>query len=271
MNRYLILTLVVLTSSVAMQSTAGPTRHSPVPLPHAHAHNDYYHKRPLLDALDQGFCSVEADVFLVNGRLLVGHSRTELNSTRSLRSLYLEPLKQRVAANQGRVFRQGPPFTLLIDIKSDADATYSALRKVLTEYDDMLSTTSAGKHQQKAVTVVISGNRAQEAIVRTTDRHAGIDGRLTDIDSKVPSHLMPLISDNWGRHFSWRGQGKMPEKERQKLRDTVKKIHQSGRRVRFWATPEDSRVWSELLDAGVDLIGTDDLSELSRFLKARKK
>jgi len=252
-----------------MQTTAGPTKHSPVPLPHAHAHNDYYHKWPLLDALDDGFCSVEADVFLVEGRLLVGHSRLELNSTRSLRSLYLEPLKQRVAANQGHVFRQGAAFTMLIDIKSDADATYAALRKVLAEYDEILSTTRAGMHQTKAVTVVISGNRAQEAIAKTADRHAGIDGRLSDIDSKVPSHLMPLISDNWRRHFGWRGPGEMPAEERQKLRETAKKIHQSGRQVRFWATPEDPRVWSELLDAGVDLIGTDDLAALSQFLKVR--
>ena len=269
MNRFLILTLGLLTSSLVIQTAAEPTKQPPVPLPHAHAHNDFYHKRPLLDALEQGFCSVEADIFLVEGRLLVGHSRSELKSARSLRSLYLEPLKQRIAANQGRVFRKGPTFTMLIDIKSDADATYGALRKVLAEYDDILSSTTAGKHQRKAVTVVISGNRAQDAIVKTADRHAGIDGRLADIDSKMPSHLMPLISDNWGRHFRWRGQGKMPEKERKKLRETVNKIHLSGRRVRFWATPEDPRVWSELRDAGVDLIGTDDLAALSQFLKAR--
>src|SRR5436190_12307328 len=33
----------------------------PKPLPQLHAHNDYEHKRPLFDALDHGFCSVEAD------------------------------------------------------------------------------------------------------------------------------------------------------------------------------------------------------------------
>jgi len=33
-----------------------------VPLIPAHAHNDYLHARPLLDALDHGFCSVEADI-----------------------------------------------------------------------------------------------------------------------------------------------------------------------------------------------------------------
>jgi hypothetical protein len=40
------------------------------PLPNAHAHNDYHHPRPLLDALDAGFCSVEADVFVVGTRII---------------------------------------------------------------------------------------------------------------------------------------------------------------------------------------------------------
>ena len=44
-----------------------------IPLPRAHAHNDYRHERPLFDALDHGFCSVEADIFLVEGQLLIGH------------------------------------------------------------------------------------------------------------------------------------------------------------------------------------------------------
>ena len=63
------------------------------PLPRAHAHNDYQHTRPLLDALNQGFCSVEADIYLVEGQLLVGHDRDELSTERTLQSLYLEPLR----------------------------------------------------------------------------------------------------------------------------------------------------------------------------------
>ena len=48
------------------------------PLRHAHAHNDYAHRRPLWDALDRGFCSVEADIFLSRGELLVGHTWFDL-------------------------------------------------------------------------------------------------------------------------------------------------------------------------------------------------
>src|SRR4051812_12734941 len=36
-------------------------------LSRAHAHNDYEHEHPLLDALEAGFASVEADVWLVDG------------------------------------------------------------------------------------------------------------------------------------------------------------------------------------------------------------
>ena len=69
--------------------TAAPARY---PLRHAHAHNDYEHPRPLLDALDHGFTSVEADVFLVDGQLLVAHDPADLDPARTLESLYLDPL-----------------------------------------------------------------------------------------------------------------------------------------------------------------------------------
>src|SRR5438552_6105912 len=91
---------------------AGPV----VPLIHTHAHNDYEHKRPLFDALDHGFCSVEADIFLVEGQLLVAHNRSQTKPERTLQSLYLDPLRARVKKNAGRVYPAGPEVTLLIDI-----------------------------------------------------------------------------------------------------------------------------------------------------------
>ncbi len=266
MNR-LCLPLLLIASIGAAEEITLPDI---VPLPHAHAHNDYLHQRPLHDALSHGFCSVEADIFLVDGRLLVAHSRNEIKPDRSLQSLYLEPLRVRVAAGQGRVFPNGPGFTLLIDIKSDAASTYAALRKVLAEYADILTVTKGEAQTAGAVTVVISGNRAQDRIANDAVRYAGIDGRLEDLDSQASRSLVPLISDNWSRHFSWSGSGPMPVAQRQKLREIVTKAHHAGRRVRLWATPEDPRVWNELLDAGVDLIGTDDLEQLSQFLNRRQ-
>jgi hypothetical protein len=118
------------------------------------------------------------------------------------------------------------------------------------------------------VTVVISGNRPQETIAAQKVRYAGIDGRLSDLDSNLPADLLPLISDNWRNHFKWTGAGPFPAGERDKLHATVKQAHTKGRRVRFWATPESTTVWQELRVAGVDLINTDDLAGLQKFLTA---
>ena len=61
-------------------------------LPNAYAHNDYWHKRPLLDALENGYSYVEADIFLLNGNLVVSHILPFLKKKRTLEKLYLKPL-----------------------------------------------------------------------------------------------------------------------------------------------------------------------------------
>ena len=249
-----------------LPAALGQAADEPVPLTRAHAHNDYYHPRPLLDALDQGFCSVEADIFLVDGRLLVGHEQRELKPERTLQALYLDPLRKRSRANNGRIYAGGPVFTLLIDIKTAGEATYRALAGVLAGYPELLCATHDGKFTQRAVSVIISGNRAKDVIASDNPRFAGIDGRLADLESEMPAHLLPLISDRWSSHFRWRGEGDFPEAERIKLHRIVRKAHAGGRRVRFWATPEKAALWRELREAEVDLINTDDLSGLRKFL-----
>lgn len=254
---------ITLVATVALGADAAPVE----PLRQAHAHNDYLHDRPLLDALDHGFTSVEADVFLVDDQLLVAHAKSELKPERTLRGLYLDPLRQRVRANQGSVYPGGGPFYLLIDIKSAAEPTYAELAKELAEYADILSVICDSALEPKAVNVVISGNRPQTTMAAEGVRYAGIDGRMSDLDSDVPAHLMPLVSDHWGTHFKWRGRGPMNAAERAKLADAVATAHAHGRRIRFWATPETLDTWRELRAAGVDHINTDDLAGLEKFLR----
>ena len=68
--------------------------------------------------------------------------------------------------------------------------------------------------------------------------------------------------------LAWRGQGPMPEGDRAKLRDWVRRARERGRKLRFWNTPESPAVWRILREEGVDLIGTDRLDELAAFLRA---
>jgi hypothetical protein len=243
----------------------------PALAPHGHAHNDYEHPRPLLDALEHGFSSVEADIYLIDGKLLVGHDLVDLRPARTLEALYLEPLAKRVRENGGQVHRGGRGFLLLVDIKSEAEATYAALANVLEKHADMLTVVRNGVEDKRAVTIVLSGNRPRETLRKAVVRHASYDGRLDDLDAKDPSHFLPLISDNWSKHFTWRGEGVLPADERQKLADIVKKAHDQGRTLRFWATPDKPAVWAALYEAGVDLINTDDLKGLEGFLNTRQK
>lgn len=251
---------------VALITAASASAADVQPLLRAHAHNDYEHERPLLDALDHGFCGIEADVFLVDDKLLVAHERRNLRPDRTLESLYLDPLAARTKQNGGRVYRDGPPITLLIDFKTDAGPTYKALRKTLEKYRDMLSVIEDGRFREGAVQIVISGNRPSldELLVEGT-YYAGYDGRLSDLDSQVPTHSMPLISDSWLSHFRWRGKGPMPEAEQQKLKDAVERAHKAGRKIRFWAIPDNPAMWQAMHDAGVDLINTDNLDGLQKF------
>lgn len=254
----------------AARSFAEERQDKVVPLAKAHAHNDYLHARPLLDALDHGFTSVEADIYLVDGKLLVAHEPKELRAERTLAALYLDPLKERARRNKGWIFDSGRQFTLMIDIKTEAASTFAALHKELANYGDLLTTVRDGILQHKAVLVVISGNRAFEKIAAEKLRYAGIDGRLTDLESTEPAHLLPMISDNWTKHFRWNGEGSMPAEEREKLRRIATQTHVHGRRLRFWATPDKPAVWNELNAAGVDLINTDDLDGLRDFLQTAK-
>ena len=240
------------------------------PLPRAHAHNDFEHPRPLLDALDQGFCSVEADVYLEGGELRVAHLPFQTSAARTLRGLYLEPLRRRIAANGGRVHPGQRTFTLLVDVKSDAEASYAALREVLSDYRELLTEFTADGAREGAVTVVLSGNRPRDALAAASRRWVALDGRLPDLEGDAPAALIPLISARWSSRFDWGGGGPMPAEERELLRELVRQTHAQGRRLRFWATPEDPAVWRALRDAGVDLIATDELSRLRAFLTASR-
>jgi hypothetical protein len=236
----------------------------------AHAHNDYYHTRPLLDALEHGFGSVEADVFLVESELLVAHSSLEVRRERTLEKLYLEPLADRCKANRGRVYRDGPELMLLVDLKTEAEATYTKLLEKLVPFESMLTKLVDGKVTPGAVRIVVSGNRPVETMAKQTSRLAFLDGRMNDLDSNSPVELAPVVSDQWSGHFKWRGRDAMPKDEVEKLNKLVAKSHAQHRRLRFWGAPDNAATWEQLAASGVDLINTDKLQELAEFLATRK-
>jgi hypothetical protein len=277
-RRSLLLLLAVLgLVAGAAPATAAPAHERVRPLAQAHAHNDYEHDRPLFDALDQGFTSVEADIYLVGDQLLVAHDPEDLDPARTLTALYLDPLRERVIRNHGSVYRGYRDFQLLIDIKTEGESTYAALDTLMRDrrYAFLWTGFRHGRVRHGAVTAVVSGNRPRATMAAQSSRVAFYDGRIADTTDLGPgsdARLTPLVSDNWANLFPWTGAGEMPADQRATLRDIVRVAHAAGQRVRFWNTPdapgaERDAVWRELVAADVDHINTDDLKGLADFLR----
>ncbi|MFQ3611529.1 MAG: phosphatidylinositol-specific phospholipase C/glycerophosphodiester phosphodiesterase family protein, partial [Fimbriimonadales bacterium] len=219
-------------------------------LTRAHSHNDYWRQRPLADALECGFCSVEVDIFLQEGKLLVGHDLHELRPERTLQSLYLEPLRERAKRYRGQVYPNAPFFYLLIDIKSAWEPTYDHLRKILESYDDLFTRYEGDRRFERAVHAVLSGNRPPiQRLSAERVRFASYDGRLSDLGKSVPPSLMPWVSDNWMLQFRWQGRGTMPTEERDKLAQLVQRAQSQGYKLRFWAAADIPPMWDTLWEA----------------------
>lgn len=244
--------------------------HGAEPLVRLHSHNDYERARPLAEALSHGFWSVEADVWLTNGQLLVAHDFAKASPERTLQSLYLDPLRA-FAKTNARTFATAGSLTLLVDVKSDATNTWLALREVFRNYTNLLTRFERDRIISNAVTVILSGNRATPLIAAEDIRYAAVDGRLPDLDLNPPAGVVPLVSDNWTKHFTWRGKGALSADEREKLRGLVLRAHAQGRRIRLWAAPDLPVAWRELLDAGVDYVNTDRLAEAEAFLRGNAR
>ena len=257
--------LVIATACVSVVSMRAPAQS---PLDRAHAHNDYVHARPLLDALDRGYGSVEADVHLVDGALLVAHARDSVHADRTLESSYLAPLRAWIAAHGGSVHPGRPPLTLLIDVKSHAESTWVALEPLLRGFDDVITSWHDDSMTTRPVVAVISGERPLATLPAQRDRWAALDGRLPDLDAMhgPSAAAMPLVSSDWKKFTDWRGRGAPPKSLRRRLATVVARAHAQGRWLRFWNTPDVPVVWRFLMRSDVDLIGADDLDGLRRIL-----
>jgi hypothetical protein len=224
------------------------------------AHNDYAQDRPLLDALAHGFAAIEADVHLVEGELLVGHSRSDLVPGRTLASTYLEPLAALVGAT-GRIYPDHP-LVLLVDVKTHGEPAWPVLRDELAAYAPMLVRHDAGGSTAGPVSVVVSGHVDLAAMEADPVRHASADGRIQDLPGGL-SPVVTMVSAKWSHLFRWRGFWRMRRRERDRLHALVSEVHRAGRQIRFWGTTP--RMWPELVAADVDLVIADDLSGMAAW------
>ncbi|WP_431216889.1 phosphatidylinositol-specific phospholipase C/glycerophosphodiester phosphodiesterase family protein [Puia sp. P3] len=235
-------------------------------LPHAYAHNDYWHKRPLLDALDNGFTHVEADIYLRHARLVVSHNPPFLGHRRTLEDLYFRPLLQRFTSDGES--QQSPLDTvvLMIDIKSKGVRTIKALNRLLERYKPVLTSCEDGKLTIRNLTLVITGHRPMGWLEKDGPRYLFVDADLNRLDHRASlPDLYITASCKYSRLISWKGRGQIPSSDQQRLLALVGRAHAMGAKVRLWGSPDKTPVWNFLMRCGVDLINTDRLVALRDY------
>ncbi|MCU0339851.1 MAG: phosphatidylinositol-specific phospholipase C/glycerophosphodiester phosphodiesterase family protein [Spirosomaceae bacterium] len=219
-----------------------------------HSHNDYAQVNPFFGAYQLRCGSIEADVFLQNGELMVAHTPFEIRPERTLKSLYLEPLQKEFQ------HKRGEPLQLLIDLKTASKPTLDTLVSQLRQYRALIAKRSRLK-------IVISGNMPPPTDFGQYPSWIYFDGRFTQTYSAKELKRVALFSMSFGSVGKWSTNEELSKETQQKALEWVQKAHQQGKKIRFWATPDTPQAWQMLQSLGADWIGTDNPPRVVEFLK----
>ena len=231
--------------------------------PQAHAHNDYEHARPFLDAFTNGFTSVEADVHLRQGRLLIGHESVHAGSP-DLTKLYLKPLDSLLKVHGNNFFSErGIKFCLMLDLKTDGLATLEAIKNELLKFPSL--------QNSNEIELLVSGQVPKVEMLAGQFEGFQIDGRPEDLGKAIPASRMPRISTRFGSIARTERHGNISAESLEKISALALQVHQEGKSLRLWAIPDNPEAWEQLLNAGVDVLNTDKLQALNHFLSERHK
>ncbi|MEM7040837.1 MAG: hypothetical protein AAF570_27995 [Bacteroidota bacterium] len=235
-------------------------------LPNGHSHNDYTRQNPLQDALDNGFTSLEIDVYSKKGQIRVSHFPILLGTKPTLDALYLQPLAQRIQTNGGTVYPgDSTQLVLMIDLKKDKAELYTLLRRAFQPYEHLIEVHEGERRRWGPLKLVLSGGPPLDSLRSASKRYFSVDGHRHQWALDLDHGFMPRASTNWRKHFKWKGRGPMPAEERRKLDRMVEEAHARGRKIRFWALPNRPEVWKVVHEAGVDWINVDNLAEYRDF------
>lgn len=226
----------------------------------AHSHNDYLNTTPFYNAYNEGFGSIEADVFPVNGELYVAHKKEDVRPGNTLNALYLYPLLSKLSTDSSR------KLNLLVDVKENYKEALAILANQLKPLMRFLSTPA----EKRNVTISISGERPVGKEFNQYPNYIFFDDNLSmehSIDEWKRINLVSLPFDSISK---WKGAGPIPSADIQGLKHAIDIAHKAGKPFRFWAAPDNTEAWKQQEKLGVDLIGTDKIGELGRFLKQRK-
>ena len=236
------------------------------------SHNDYVQSYPSFTALSFYYGWIEADIWYLPNIsktvLFIAHDIKDVDPDKTLKSMYLDPLKQRVD-KYGSIWddhETQTPLNLVIDIKSDEVQTYQALNKLISQkYADMVTsfmvdpTKGTISKYQSYLNIVISGNRDFDGVTNEKIRYISLDGRFKDIAN--PTNItqnhqyVPMISDHFPTVFpdymkefdalnesTWT----LNEEDLENMRKYLLHCRERKQYLRFWSLPNVTKLWRQI-------------------------
>jgi alkaline phosphatase len=228
-----------------------------------HSHNDYEQSIPFWMAWQEKFGSIEADIWLQDGRLLVGHNREEIKAGRTLEEYYVRPLLSCVEKNNGHPYADTTRcLQILIDVKADSVAALNALVTLLNKYPAL--------EQCPFVKWVISGNRPSPDLYTSYPSFIAFDGILGRVYTPEALSRIVMMSDDLRSYTRWNGRTELPEADKKSIEAAVTHAHEQHLPVRFWDAPDTPAAWDQLIRLHTDYINTDHIRALADYLNGQE-
>jgi alkaline phosphatase len=228
-----------------------------------HSHNDYLQPVPFWDAFSAGCASIEVDVILQEGGLMVAHEKESIQASRTFESLYLKPIQQGVDLGLIKEFN----FHLLVDIKTEAYSTLDLLVKQTQPYSPILYS----PENPTGLKLIISGGRPKATDYVKYPSWIFFDYQSRELTAELPWEKIGMVSLSFPRFSLWNGKGRMVESQRQQLQAFIDLVHSFDRPVRFWASPDGKTAWRAFHEMGIDYINTDRPAEANKYLRGLTK
>ncbi|KAI0125366.1 PLC-like phosphodiesterase [Xylariales sp. AK1849] len=256
-----------------------------------HSHNDYWRPLPFWSALSAGAVSIEADVWLYDGTLHVGHEQSALTNERTLDSLYIQPILEVLrrqnpnstfvtnAPTKNGVYdtSSGQTLYLFIDVKTDGSMAWPYVVEALAPLRDAgyLTTFNGTAVVSGPVTVIGTGNAPLNQVQGVSPRDYFWDAQIPTLNttfSNITKEVSPIASTDFASQFGEVRSKGFNSTQLALLQTQVKTAHAKGILVRYWDQPgwpigTRNAIWRELWDEGVDILNVDDLEAISNFWK----
>lgn len=256
-----------------------------------HSHNDYWRPIPFYSALSVGAISVEADVWLYNGTLHIGHEVSALTAARTFDSLYIQPILSVLRRqNPNSTYVTGGPtkngvydtsggqtLYLFVDVKTDGATTFPYVVRALEPLRraGYLTTYSGTTVTTGPVTVVGTGNTPLNQVQGVAPRDYFFDAPLPTLGtsfSNITAAVSPIASTDFAVQFGNVRNQTFNASQQALLESQIATAHAKGIAVRYWDQPgwpvgTRNAIWRQLWDAGVDLLNVDDLEGAADFWK----